>query len=211
MGFLCILNLLAHELNFSEKTAKKQNENRFVLQDPELYIAQGIRKPQAAVDKSDHDNVNLEYGSHRKFVFTSHNNIPENEDLNIGADDSDEEYSNGGVKGEEEGDDGDGDDIDDTVDEWKGDNLDIHSQSKVQKVFEPYDLQNMSKLIFAKPPLRFQEVPNGKQMAEEKVMAQAGVREFSPKLAVSEGIFWSPYVEKMVPKGNKARKLLISF
>lgn len=201
MGFLCILNLLAHELNFSEKTAKKQNENRFVLQDPELYIAQGIRKPQAAVDKSDHDNVNLEYGSHRKFVFTSHNNIPENEDLNIGADDSDEEYSNGGVKGEEEGDDGDDDDIDDTVDEWKGDNLDIHSQSKVQKVFEPYDFQNMSKLIFAKPPLRFQEVPNGKQMGEEKVMAQAGVREFSPKLAVSEGIFWSPYVEKMVPKG----------
>lgn len=69
----------------------------------------------------------------------------------------------------------------------------------------------MSKLIFAKPPLRFQEVPDGKQMAEEKVMAQTGVREFSPKLAVSEGIFWSPYVERMVPKGNIARKILRSF
>lgn len=70
--------------------------------------------------------MNLEYGFYRKFVFIFYNNILENEDFSIGVDDSDEEYLNGGVKGEEEGDDGDDDDIDDIVDEWKGDNLDIY-------------------------------------------------------------------------------------
>ncbi|XP_022338612.2 four-jointed box protein 1-like [Crassostrea virginica] len=193
MGFVCVLNLLAHELNFSEKSVKTQSENRFVLQDPKLYIAQGIRKPQAAVDKSDHDNFDL--SSHRKFVFTSHDNIPEKDEPNVQAEDSDEEYSNVRLNEDE-----DDDNFDDTDDD-SNNNMDLNSKSRVQRIFEPYDFQNMSKLIFAKPPLRFQEISDRKQMVEEKVIAESDVKGFSGKLAVSEGIFWSPYVERMVPKG----------
>lgn len=193
MGFVCVLNLLAHELNFSEKSVKTQSENRFVLQDPKLYIAQGIRKPQAAVDKSDHDNFDL--SSHRKFVFTSHDNIPEKDEPNVQAEDSDEEYSNVRLNEDE-----DDDNFDDTDDD-SNNNMDLNSKSRVQRIFEPYDFQNMSKLIFAKPPLRFQEISDRKQMVEEKVIAESNVKGFSGKLAVSEGIFWSPYVERMVPKG----------
>lgn len=202
MGFLCVLNLLADELNFSEKKVKRQKDDGFLLKDPELYIAQGIRKPQAAIDKSDHGNVKFDEGSYKKFIFTSHKNIPDNPDQDIGADDSDEEYPDGGLVDDDDDDDDADDDKDNT-----GEGLnDKFKTGSLNKIFEPYDFQNMSKLIFAKPPLRFQEIPNGKQMSEEKVMVPSDVKEPLGKHAVSEGIFWSTYVEKMVPKGRSSKK-----
>ncbi|XP_061166823.1 four-jointed box protein 1-like [Saccostrea echinata] len=198
VGFLCVLNLLVHELNFSEKIVNRKSENEFILEDPQTYIAQGIRKPQSAIDKSDQDNVNLDQGSYRKYIFTSHNNIPNDIDPDIGPDESDEEYTNGELM---EDDDDDNDDEKDNTDDEFHENLKISPQLKKQRIFEPHDFQNMSKLIFAKPPLRFQEVPiiNGKQMVG--VIAESDRRKFSGKLAVSERIFWSAFVEKMVPKG----------
>lgn len=78
-----------------------------------------------------------------------------------------------------------------------------NSNEKVpqNKVFELGDFANVSKIIFARPLLKYQEVPNTEQQQMEEVYSGNIIQTLAGHQIVTDGIYWSDAAESLVPKG----------
>ena len=187
------------------------------------FVAQGQRKPKAAYEsdllkelrQSSLETVDLVENSKQNLVENSLDNtqkleksflnrITDNDKLDVKI------VETGNVKNNEENEEEDyedDDDYDDADDELKEDEEDYENseESPKNKLFEPGDFVNASKIVFERPLLKYQEVPKQNQGEEnidetEKVIRQ-NFKTLTGNQMVTDGIYWSDAAEMAVPKG----------
>ncbi|XP_076115188.1 four-jointed box protein 1-like [Mytilus galloprovincialis] len=72
------------------------------------------------------------------------------------------------------------------------------------KIFEPGDFVNVSKIIFARPLLKYQDVQNNEgseTVDNNEDLIRQNYQTLSGEHIVTDGIYWSDLAEKIVPKG----------
>lgn len=79
------------------------------------------------------------------------------------------------------------------------------NDEKQNEIFEPGDFVNVSKIIFARPLLKYQEVPITEQQAPTISDNEEFIRRKYQTLDgryIVNGIYWSDLAENLVPKGK---------